>query len=138
MREEQKNDKAVNHEADSTPESPQPYPEQTASNELDEVRIEELRELERRIGYTFNDIRLLDLSLTHKSFLGGNGEHSECNERMEFLGGTVLELIISSFLKPLTGEDTTPARTSFGPGPGSWLLILARLSKRSCSITRSA
>jgi ribonuclease III len=98
MHEEQKNDKAVSHEADSASESPQPCLEQTPPGKLDEDRLEKLRELERKIGYTFNDIRLLDLSLTHKSFLGGNGEHSECNERMEFLGDTVLELVISSFL----------------------------------------
>jgi ribonuclease-3 len=98
MYEEQSNDRAVSHDVDSADESSQPCPEQTISNEIDENRIEQLRELERRIGYIFNDIRLLDLSLTHKSFLGGNGEHSECNERMEFLGDTVLELVISSFL----------------------------------------
>jgi len=63
-----------------------------------ESRTEELHALERKIGYIFGDIRLLDLSLTHKSSVGGEGDHSECNERMEFLGDSVLELVVSSFL----------------------------------------
>ena len=61
-------------------------------------RFETLHALECKIGYTFGDVRLLDLSLTHKSFIGGDGEHSECNERMEFLGDSVLEIVVSSFL----------------------------------------
>lgn len=60
-----------------------------------ESRIQNLHTLECKIGYTFNDIRLLDLSLTHKSSVGVN---SECNERMEFLGDSVLEVVVSSFL----------------------------------------
>jgi 3-oxoacyl-[acyl-carrier-protein] synthase II len=58
-------------------------------------RIQNLHTLECKIGHTFNDIRLLDLSLTHKSSVGVN---SECNERMEFLGDSVLEVVVSSFL----------------------------------------
>lgn len=67
-------------------------------DDLGQERLDKLHELECRIKHKFADIHLLDLSLTHKSFLGGNGEHSECNERMEFLGDTVLEVVISSFL----------------------------------------
>jgi ribonuclease-3 len=61
-------------------------------------RLEKLRELERKIGYTFNDINLLELALTHKSYVGGEGEHFECNERMEFLGDSVIGLVVNSFL----------------------------------------
>ena len=78
--------------------SPLSSSEQESCAEFDEERLEKLHELERKIGYNFADIHLLNLSLTHKSFLGGNGEHSQCNERMEFLGDTVLDLVISSFL----------------------------------------
>ena len=65
---------------------------------LDAERLEQLHQLERKIGYTYGDANLLDLSLTHKSFVGGEGEHFECNERMEFLGDSVLELIVNLFL----------------------------------------
>ena len=72
--------------------------EQPGHRKIDADRLEQLRTLQQKIGYIFNDIYLLDLSLTHKSFVGNEGEHSECNERMEFLGDSVLELVVSLFL----------------------------------------
>lgn len=55
--------------------------------------------LEKRIGYHFKDKGLLTLAMTHSSYanekkLGKAG----CNERLEFLGDAVLELISSDFL----------------------------------------
>jgi ribonuclease-3 len=78
-------------ESNSSPESPV----------SPEDRLEKLHALEHKIGYTFDDIELLDLSLTHKSSVGNEDEPQrtlKCNERMEFLGDSVLELIVSSFL----------------------------------------
>ncbi|MBP9999945.1 MAG: ribonuclease III [Clostridiales bacterium] len=56
-------------------------------------------ELEKLIGYSFKDQALLTRALTHSSYanekrLGKLG----CNERLEFLGDSVLELISSDFL----------------------------------------
>jgi len=65
---------------------------------IDSNRLEELYTLEYKINYTFNDIYLLEQSLTHKSLISDNDDYSRCNERMEFLGDSVLELVISSFL----------------------------------------
>ncbi|MDO4305701.1 MAG: ribonuclease III [Eubacteriales bacterium] len=58
-----------------------------------------MEDLERRIGYTFRSKSLLEQALTHSSYanekkLGKLG----CNERLEFLGDAVLELISSEFL----------------------------------------
>ncbi len=58
-----------------------------------------LDELEINIGYKFQDINLLKLALTHSSMahervLG----RQEYNERIEFLGDAVLELVSSLFL----------------------------------------
>ena len=58
-----------------------------------------LKALENRIGYEFRNRNLLILALTHSSYanekkLGKVG----CNERLEFLGDAVLELISSDFL----------------------------------------
>ncbi len=55
--------------------------------------------LEKTIGYQFKDKKLLTQALTHSSYanekkLGKLG----CNERLEFLGDAVLELISSDFL----------------------------------------
>lgn len=45
--------------------------------------------LQQRLDYTFNDVRLLDEALTHRSFGARN------NERLEFLGDSILNFIIS-------------------------------------------
>ena len=58
-----------------------------------------LKELEQRIGYTFHDQKLLEHSMRHSSY--ANEKHmkkTECNERLEFLGDAVLELVSSEFL----------------------------------------
>lgn len=46
------------------------------------------------MGYRFRDPDLLRLAMTHKSF-APKGEH---NERLEFLGDAVLEMIVRSYL----------------------------------------
>ena len=58
-----------------------------------------LNELQDKIQYKFRDQELLSLALTHSSF--SNEIHlpkHKCNERLEFLGDAVLELISSEFL----------------------------------------
>jgi ribonuclease III len=55
--------------------------------------------LGERIGVQFNDTALLRTACTHRSFLNENrGSGLEHNERLEFLGDAVLELVITSFL----------------------------------------
>jgi ribonuclease III len=46
----------------------------------------------RRIGYFFADLGLLELALTHRSFGGKN------NERLEFLGDSILNYVIAEDL----------------------------------------
>lgn len=58
-----------------------------------------LKELQDRIGYHFHDDKLLKKAMVHSSY--ANEKHLpkyECNERLEFLGDAVLELISSEFL----------------------------------------
>ena len=58
-------------------------------------------ELEKTIGYTFEDITLLETALTHSSYSNeakGRGAVVECNERLEFLGDSVLSLVASEYL----------------------------------------
>ena len=60
---------------------------------------ERLRELQNKIGYCFRDEELLVSALMHSSYT--NEKHipkHKCNERLEFLGDAVLELISSEFL----------------------------------------
>ena len=58
-------------------------------------------ELEARIGYKFNSQELIETALTHSSFAHEQKLRkipSTCNERLEFLGDAVLEIVISEHL----------------------------------------
>ena len=52
----------------------------------------ELKRLEKRIDYTFANFALLQQALTHRSALGDH------NERLEFLGDSILSFVISTDL----------------------------------------
>jgi len=54
-------------------------------------------ELQHHIGYTFRKADLLERALTHRSYANEN-RLSEHNERMEFLGDSVLNLVVSEQL----------------------------------------
>lgn len=56
-----------------------------------------LTPLERLLGVSFRDKDLLAQALTHRSFLTGRGS-SHNNERLEFLGDAVLELVATEYL----------------------------------------
>lgn len=56
-------------------------------------------ELETKLGIKFKNEALLDKAFTHRSYLNEHrGDGIENNERLEFLGDAVLELIISTYL----------------------------------------
>lgn len=58
-----------------------------------------LKGLERKISYRFHNPRLIQQAMTHSSFANEHRlEKARCNERLEFLGDAVLELISSDFL----------------------------------------
>ena len=61
-------------------------------------RTQDLGSLQNQIGYTFQNISLLNKSLTHKSYVNENSESLKDNERFEFLGDSVLDLIVSDYL----------------------------------------
>jgi ribonuclease-3 len=62
-------------------------------------QFEKFEEFAEKIGVKFNDINLLKTACTHRSFLNENkGAGLEHNERLEFLGDAVLELIVTLFL----------------------------------------
>lgn len=51
-----------------------------------------------RLGFEFNDIDLLITALTHRSYVNEHKKMAKHNERLEFLGDAVLELVTSDFL----------------------------------------
>ena len=56
------------------------------------------KDLEKNIGVEFKDETILETALTHRSYLNEHRDIPENNERLEFLGDAVLELIVSDFL----------------------------------------
>ena len=54
---------------------------------------------EEKMGIKFNDISLFITALTHRSFVNEHKKSAvEHNERLEFLGDAILELVVSDFL----------------------------------------
>ena len=58
------------------------------------TRVAAVAELERRIGHSFSDRDLLERALTHAS-VGGSDRKARHNQRLEFFGDRVLNLIIA-------------------------------------------
>ena len=58
-----------------------------------------MKKLEEIIGYRFRTHRYLEIALTHSSYANENRERRlKCNERLEFLGDSVLGLVTASRL----------------------------------------
>lgn len=55
----------------------------------------EHEELQQQIGYFFRDVRLLRLALTHPSIAHEQGSPVQTNQRLEFLGDAVLQLLLT-------------------------------------------
>ena len=63
------------------------------------LEIEKLQELEEKIGVKFFNHDLLLQALTHRSYLNERTKwHLDHNERLEFLGDAVLELVVTEYL----------------------------------------
>jgi len=59
----------------------------------------DFKTFETRIGYSFKNGNLLEQAFTHRSYLNENrAPGREHNERLEFLGDAVLELVVTEFL----------------------------------------
>jgi len=58
----------------------------------------ELDVLQKKLNYSFNDPELLQVALTHSSFLNRELSENTHNQRLEFLGDAVLQLYSSSML----------------------------------------
>lgn len=101
--------------------------------------IEFLREsaplIENRIGYHFNNLSFLLLAFVHRSYYN---EHREAvkghNERLEFLGDSVLGLIVSDYLfakLPLESEGHLSHLRAHLIGAGSCMEFMRSLDLES-------
>jgi len=65
----------------------------------DSILEKSARELAKSLKINFNDLGILENSLIHRSFLNEHRSWKlESNERLEFLGDAVLELIVTDYL----------------------------------------
>lgn len=62
--------------------------------------------LEERLGYKFQNLSLLERALTHKSFANELKVVTAHNEKLEFLGDAVLDLVVGEFLFEKFPTDT--------------------------------
>ena len=57
-----------------------------------------MEELQKKLGYEFKDKSLLRKALKHSSYANENKSEGECNERLEFLGDSVLGFSVATYL----------------------------------------
>lgn len=66
---------------------------------IDKKRKKLLEELLQKLGLSFRELQTCDIALTHKSYTNENSLDSAYqNERLEFLGDAVLNLVISDYV----------------------------------------
>lgn len=66
-------------------------------NDLKEL-LSHSSEIEAKVGHVFNDKNLLTLSFTHRSYINENEDADEHNERLEYLGDSILGFLIAEYL----------------------------------------
>ena len=57
-----------------------------------------MKKLQQTIGYQFKNEEILKNALTHSSFAHEKKQPVSCNERLEFLGDSVLSIVVSDYL----------------------------------------
>ncbi len=75
------------------------------SNPLSDSGPHPLDSLQQRLDYSFHDVGLLECALTHPSYLQDHPEVAESNQRLEFLGDAVLQLVLTEALFQLFPGD---------------------------------
>ena len=74
----------------------------------------DLKNFEKKIGITFKNKGLLQQAFVHRSYINENKDSGlSHNERLEFLGDAVLELVITEFLYAKFPDKTEGALTSY-------------------------
>lgn len=62
------------------------------------MKINSIEQLEEKLGYSFTNSQLLTTALTHKTFAFEAQTPLEYNERLEFLGDSILNFVIAEQL----------------------------------------
>jgi ribonuclease III len=90
--------------------------------------MKDFKDLEKLIGIKLKNQKLLDQAFMHRSYLNECDGDCQSNERMEFLGDAVLELISSEYLYKNHPEQTEGEMTNFRSAlvQGKNLALVAR------------
>lgn len=83
---------------------------------IDPKRLKHLNEFESIIGYPFKDISILNNALTHSSFVASKADFLEHNERLEFIGDSILSMVISLHLYSKCKNSPEGTLTRFRAG----------------------
>ncbi|MEN9405543.1 MAG: hypothetical protein RLY47_502 [Candidatus Parcubacteria bacterium] len=80
--------------------------------------MKDLSAFEAALGITFKDRRFLETAFTHRSFINESrgSTNKEHNERLEFLGDAVLELIVTEYLFATYPKKNEGDMTSYRAG----------------------
>ncbi|MBU5677390.1 ribonuclease III [Alkaliphilus sp. MSJ-5] len=66
---------------------------------LDTSRLAQIKEFQKIIGYKFNEITVINEALTHSSYANeSRNRYIHNNERLEFLGDSVLSIVVSEYI----------------------------------------
>lgn len=55
-----------------------------------------MQQLQEKLGYTFKNTELIGTALTHSSY--ANEHHCQSNERLEFIGDSILGMVVATYL----------------------------------------
>lgn len=89
---------------------------------------ESLLALQLRLDYTFRDPQLLVHAVTHPSFLHEHPEETESNQRLEFLGDAILQLVVTEelFRQYPADREGALSKNRSALSKGAFLCELAR------------
>ena len=92
---------------------------------MEHTEYVDLGRFETYIHYHFKDKHLLLEALSHSSYANEKRKTRKCNERLEFLGDSVLSIVVSEFLfhkypELPEGELTFTLSESETPQPPKW------------------
>lgn len=93
--------------------------------------LKKVSKIEEKLGYTFKDKSLLALAFTHRSYINENKHITQHNERLEFLGDSILGLMVADYLYrqlPLTPEGELSYLRSRLVEAGSCVLYVTKLN----------
>lgn len=65
---------------------------------LDKDRILKLKELLKNLDIHYQDLRLYDLALTHRSYAVEPNSHKLNNQRLEYLGDSIIGFVVNEYL----------------------------------------